>query len=141
MQILITHQPRIFLACFSRGKCNEKTLQFSEQLISYQNIVHKNFCRFEMFCQPMHFIFENNKSRWAIHLQNGGKTLFFSISSRLFEPHREKTGFLHMRKQRHRSASRFAVTAKLISAFVFATRIVQSLYFLNLKFQSSYHLL
>ena len=31
----------------------------------------------------------------------------------------------------------FAVTAKLISVFVFATRIVQSLYFLNLKFQVS----
>ena len=29
----------------------------------------------------------------------------------------------------------FAVTAKLISAFVFATRIVQSLYFLNMKFE------
>ena len=29
----------------------------------------------------------------------------------------------------------FAVTAKLISAFVFATRVVQSLYFLNPKFQ------
>ena len=35
----------------------------------------------------------------------------------------------------------FAVTAKLISAFVFATRIVQSLYFLNPKFQASNHLL
>ena len=30
-----------------------------------------------------------------------------------------------------------AVTAKLISTFVFATRIVQPLYFLNLKFQVS----
>ena len=30
-----------------------------------------------------------------------------------------------------------AVTAKLISAFVFATRIVQSLYFLNTKFHAS----
>ena len=29
----------------------------------------------------------------------------------------------------------FAVTAKLISAFVFATQIVQSLFFLNPKFQ------
>ena len=29
----------------------------------------------------------------------------------------------------------FAVTAKLISAFVFATRIVQSLFFLSPKFQ------
>ena len=35
----------------------------------------------------------------------------------------------------------FAVTAKLISAFVFTTRIVQSLYFLNPKFQASSHLL
>ena len=35
----------------------------------------------------------------------------------------------------------FAVTAKLISAFVFATRIVQSLYFLNPKFQAPSYLL
>ena len=35
----------------------------------------------------------------------------------------------------------FAVTAKLISAFVFAIRIVQSLYYLNPKFQASSHLL
>ena len=34
----------------------------------------------------------------------------------------------------------FAVTAKLISAFVFTTRIVQSLYFLYTKFQASTHL-
>ena len=35
----------------------------------------------------------------------------------------------------------FAVTVKLISAFVFATRIVQFLYFLNPKFPVSSHLL
>ena len=35
----------------------------------------------------------------------------------------------------------FAVTTKLISAFVFANRIVQSLYFQNPKFQASSHLL
>ena len=35
----------------------------------------------------------------------------------------------------------FAVTAKLISAFVFATGKVQSLFFLNPKFQASSHLL
>ena len=35
----------------------------------------------------------------------------------------------------------FAVTAKLISAFVFATRKVKSLYLLNPKFQASNHLL
>ena len=35
----------------------------------------------------------------------------------------------------------FAVSAKLISAFFFATLIVQSLYFLNPRFQASSHLL
>ena len=40
-----------------------------------------------------------------------------------------------MRKQRRR----LAVTAKLISAFVFTTWIVQYLYFLNPKFQASIH--
>ena len=34
----------------------------------------------------------------------------------------------------------FAVTTKLISAFVFAIRIVQSLYYLYTKFQASSHL-
>ena len=53
------------------------------------------------------------------------------------EPRREKIGFLHMRK----TQISFAVTAKLISAFVFATRILQSLYFLNTKVQASSHLL
>ena len=50
------------------------------------------------------------------------------------EPRDEKTGFLHMRIQRRRSAN-------LISAFEFAKRIVQSLYFLNPKFQASSHVL
>ena len=47
----------------------------------------------------------------------------------------EKTSILHMRKQRRRSA-------KLISAFVFvfATWIVQSLYFRHTKFPASSHL-
>ena len=34
-----------------------------------------------------------------------------------------------------------AVTAQLISTFVFASQIVQSLYFKNLKFQAASHLL
>ena len=50
--------------------------------------------------------------------------------SELSEPRREKTNILHMRKQRRR-----------ISAFVFATLIVQSLYFLNSKFQASSYIL
>ena len=60
-------------------------------------------------------------------------SLIFPVKS-IHEPRYEKTGFLHVRKQRRRSA-------KLISAFVFAKRIVQSLYYLNSKFQASRHLL
>ena len=47
----------------------------------------------------------------------------------IFESRREKTGFLHMR------------TAKLISVFVFATRIAQSPYYINPKLQASSYLL
>ena len=57
----------------------------------------------------------------------------------LYEPGCEKTRFLHMRKTKTQIS--FAVTGKLISAFVFATQIVRSLYFLNPKFQGSNHLL
>ena len=33
--------------------------------------------------------------------------LYFSVINMTYEPRREKTGFLHMRKQRRRSASRY----------------------------------
>ena len=56
------------------------------------------------------------------------------IISKLNEPPHGKTNNLHMRNQRRRSAS-------LISAFVFATRIVQFLLYLTPKFQASSHFL
>ena len=55
------------------------------------------------------------------------------------ETHHEKTNNLHMRTAKKQIS--FAVTAKLISALVFAIRIVQFLYFINPKFQASSHLL
>ena len=36
----------------------------------------------------------------------GNESLYLTIGATLYEQRREKTGFLHMRKQRHRSASR-----------------------------------
>ena len=56
----------------------------------------------------------------------------------IIEPPYEKTGFLHMRKTKTQISC--TVTAQLISAFVFDTQIAQSLYFLNMKFQTSSHL-
>ena len=57
-----------------------------------------------------------------------------STNEEIIEPRYEKTGFLHMRKTKTQIS--FAV-----SAFVFATQIVQSFYFLNPKFQASSYLL
>ena len=56
----------------------------------------------------------------------------------LLEPRCEKTSFCICENKDEIS---FAVTAKLISAFVFATRIVQSLFYLNTKLQACNHLL
>ena len=57
----------------------------------------------------------------------------------LSEPHQEKTGFLAYAKTKLQIS--FTVTVKLISTFVFTTRIVQFLFFLNPKSQVSSHLL
>ena len=67
---------------------------------------------------------------------------WFSIykSLILYEPSHGKTNNLQRQKQRPAQIS-FAVTAKLISAFVFSTWIAQFLYFLNPKFPASNHLL
>ena len=62
-----------------------------------------------------------------------------SLDFALFEPRHEKTGFLQYAETKTQISC--AVTAQLISAFVFAIRIVQSLYFLNAKFQASSRLL
>ena len=51
----------------------------------------------------------------------------------LYEPYREKTGFLAYAKTKAQISC--AVTAQLISAFVFAIRTVQFLFFLHPKFQ------
>ena len=54
------------------------------------------------------------------------------------EPRCEKTGFFAYVKTKTQIS--FAATAKLISAFVFATGIIQYLYFINPKFQVSSHI-
>ena len=53
-------------------------------------------------------------------------------------PRHEKTGFLHMYAKTKAQIS-CAVNAQLISAFVFAIQMVQSLFFLNPKFQASFY--
>ena len=74
-------------------------------------------------------------------------------ASRLIEPRYEKAAFcicenkdadqLRGNREANQRLSQisFAVTAKLISAFVFATRILLSLFYLNPEFQVSSHLL
>ena len=55
------------------------------------------------------------------------------------EPRHKKTGFFAYAKTKAQIS--FAVTTKLISAFVFATRIVHFLFLFNPKFQASMLLL
>ena len=73
----------------------------------------------------------------SCHRQRTHFTIFIFkvLHLQLFEPPHGKTNNLHRRKQKTQIS--FAVTAKLISAFVFTTRIVQFLFYLNLKFQAS----
>ena len=62
------------------------------------------------------------------------------LSCETNEPPHGKTNNLHMRicaYAKTKAQISFAVTAKLISIFVFDTHIVQSLYFLNMKFHAS----
>ena len=73
-----------------------------------------------------------------INLFTYGQPLIYTNCSFKFEPRHEKTSFFVYAKTKTQIS--FALTAKLISAFVFAIRIVQSLYFLNPKFQASSHL-
>ena len=75
-----------------------------------------------------------------ILLFNLSITNFIRVRVVLFEPRREKNRLFTYAKTKTQIS--FAVTTKLISAFVFfATQIVQSLYLLNPKFQASRHLL
>ena len=62
----------------------------------------------------------------------------FIVKPITYEPRREKSAFYICE---NKDEDQLRGTGKLISAFVFATRIVQSLCFLNPKFQASSHLL
>ena len=78
----------------------------------------------------------NSQSSFFLFLPRKVLCTFFLLvlkRRKEIEPRHEKTGFLHMRKQRCISVQ--------ISAFVFATQIVQYLYFLNQRFQANSHLL
>ena len=71
------------------------------------------------------------------HMQNVGFLMMRLIYSykNFIEPPHGKTNYLQYAKTETQIS--FAVTAKLISAFVFATRIVHFLIFLNPKCQAS----
>ena len=80
-------------------------------------------------------------------LFNGSKCVILSFILQIFTLHyyiiiraaaQENQQFAYAKTNAQIS---FAVTAKLISAFIFATQIVQYLFFLNPRFQASTSLL
>ena len=70
--------------------------------------------------------------------QNPNVTIETQIHNKIYEPRRENQLFAYAKTKTQIS---FAVTAKLISAFVFATRMVQSHFYRYPKFQASSHFL
>ena len=92
-------------------------------------------CKFAVFLAS--FIFKQDFQ--LILLIGKIQSTHIATSMETNEPRHEKKRLFAYAKTKTQIS--FAVTGKLISAFVFATRIVQSLYFLNLKFQASSHLL
>ena len=90
-------------------------------------------------------MYSKNKGADLLPRPNSPKTLknyntiyFEEDMYRLSEPRCEKTTYAYAKTKKQIS---FAVTAKLISVFVFTTQIEQSLYYLNAKFRASCHLL
>ena len=78
-------------------------------------------------------LFGNPEDRFS-HNEAHNKPTLIILLIVIIESHHVKTEFLHI------CENKYAITAQLISAFVFAIRIVQSFY-LNPKFQVSSHLL
>ena len=85
------------------------------------------------------FVFANAKIWFSHHAAQIMTCVRYCKSPKhwdaLNEPRHKKTDFCAYAKAKTQIS--FAVTAKLISVFVFATWILQSLYFLNPKFQVS----
>ena len=96
-----------------------------------KSYVHSSYCTYKNY-QLLHELFYT-------HMYFNIAYINFFLSLLYMSHVVRKPGFFAYAKTKAQTI--FAVTAKLISAFVFATRILQSLYFLNPKFQASTHLL
>ena len=107
-------------------------------------VEQKRFVQVNKMCQLVH---RSEKIQIIIFLKcvNLEESEIFNYRSYLddlttFEPRHEKT-WVFFAYAKTKAQISFAVTAKLIRAFVFPTRIVQFLFYLNRKFQVSSHLL
>ena len=109
-------------------------LQSSRLCFTHLNIpIIRNW----LFCVsvklPRHLFF----SQWSIVLFTNLTRLKHHF---IIEPHHEKTGLLPI-YTKTKAEIICAVTAQLISIFVFSTLIVQFLFFLDPKLQASNHVL
>ena len=114
------------------------TCQLISQLHGIKDIVQSGACWFPVATSGITLGIDTVAN--ATYFTNSNYSLFqCSKFFTRYEPRHEKTNIMHMRKQKTQIS--FMVTSKLISAFVFATLMVRSLFFLNPKFQASSHLL
>ena len=99
-------------------------------IMDFEQVRHKLSCT----------VTEDGKKLESLDFESRGVSPIHVVQSVFFlnEPLHKKTNKMLGRKQRHRSASQYREADLRL---VFATRIVQSLFFLNPKFQASNHLL
>ena len=97
-----------------------RTGMYTEYTDTEQNLIYHTGLYVRIYFQMQNYFF------FMMRLSSEADTLLSHIM--------RKSDFYLCEKKAQVS---FAVTAKLISAFVFATRIVQFLFFLNPKFQAS----
>ena len=127
--------------------------QYHREFISLAFVLHNtpyDFIKFmpknklPFWTRLNNFAYANNSLSYKqntiiLHLPSNVTQICFIVHN-TFEPPHQKTNVqsAYMRKQRRRPA---LLTAQLISAFVFATQIVQSLFYINPKLQATSQLL
>ena len=112
------------------NKCSKQYYQFSPQSIYIFNIITSTF--HNSSCSKFKIAFQITCTCLSVSLFM--YSLYLSHLSRVVR----KPAFVYAKTKAQISC---AVTAQLISALVFATWIVLSLFFLNPKFQAPSHLL
>ena len=97
------------------------------------HILQINIFNFRLNCYKIHIL----QTKWPSRNRKGSMRISIDIGRSISNKWAAPWENQQSAKAKTKAQISFAVTAKLISAFVFATQIVQFLFYLNPKFQAS----